>query len=97
MAAADDRAGKRSLAGPELIAVSFQPAIPRRVAPQQSSPPLRQPTPILPLSYAGENPSARQPLSPISCLIQGVQSATLTPILLTPILHSFSSSRPKAS
>ena len=84
MSAANSRAGKRSPAGPELIAVSFQPAIPPQVAPQQGPPPLHRPTANSPLSHAGVNPSARQPLSPISCLTQGVQSAALTPFSRTP-------------
>jgi hypothetical protein len=53
------RRGQRSLVDPLFIAVSFRPAIPRRVAPQQSPPPLHQPTPLISLSHAIENPSLR--------------------------------------
>jgi len=80
MSGADQRAGKPSLAGPALIAVRFQATIPWRVAPQQkpasASPADSQPIPF----PCGHEPSARQPVSPISCLTQGVQSTTLTPI-----------------
>jgi hypothetical protein len=73
----DARAGALARAGPALIAVSFRPAIPRRVAPQQSPLPLRQPPAYIPPLRAGVNPSARQPLSPFSCLSQGVQSTAM--------------------
>jgi hypothetical protein len=72
MSGVDQRAGKLSLAGPALIAVSFQPAIPRRVAPQQSPLPLHRPTANLLLFHAGMNPPPANPcpqfrVSPKGC------------------------------
>jgi len=64
-AATSDRAGGHSPVGPALIAVSCSSAIPRRVAPQQSPPPLRRQAPYIarppPLQCCQKIPLTQKP------------------------------------
>jgi hypothetical protein len=76
MSGADQRAGKPLARRPRTHRSEFPAGY--SSAGRSASPADCQPT----LFPCGHEPSARQPMSPISCLTQGVQSTTLTPILL---------------
>jgi hypothetical protein len=78
MARRSDRAGEHAPVGPELIAVSFPPAIPRRGAPQQSPLPLRRLAAYTDC-YRSAQSRAGQPVPSFCCLSRGVHSTALHP------------------